>query len=236
MSRISSELCLTDYDALEFANNYGVDGIEICSDLSCGGLTPSIGLVKKCTENFKGEISVLIRPRKGDFIYSKVEKSIIFEDISAFQDLGVYCFVIGALVDGNAIDETFLYELREEFGYQTKLCFHRAFEAVPDVEEAMRILKKYKVQRLLCSGRNKSPMEDAIHFKRLMELSSGEPQIIAGGGIRAIGLVDFLKETSVDRVHFSPIPKSDSNQQNSREIPHYDTFVSILDAIHLASI
>lgn len=79
-------------------------------------------------------------------------------------------------------------------------------------------------------------MEDAIHFKRLMELSSGELQIMAGGGIRAIGLVDFLKETSVDRVHFSAIPKSDSNQQNSREIPQYDTFVSILDAIHQASI
>ena len=142
MSRISSELCLTDYDALEFANNFDVDGIEICSDLSCGGLTPSIGFVKKCAENFKGEISVLIRPRKGDFIYSRVEKSIIFEDISAFQDIGDYCFVIGALVDGNTIDETFLYELREEFGYQTKLCFHRAFEAVPDVEEASRRERK----------------------------------------------------------------------------------------------
>ena len=47
---------------------------------------------------------ILIRPRFGDFCYSKYEKELILEQIQAFREEGAQGVVIGALLpDGSLI-------------------------------------------------------------------------------------------------------------------------------------
>ena len=47
----------------------------------------------------------MIRPREGDFCYSKDELRQMQDDISYFSDLGVFGVVFGVLNENNSIDE-----------------------------------------------------------------------------------------------------------------------------------
>jgi len=47
----------------------------------------------------------MIRPRIGDFLYSKNELGVMLEDIRAFKDLGnIRGFVVGALTKDGCVD------------------------------------------------------------------------------------------------------------------------------------
>jgi len=47
----------------------------------------------------------MIRPRVGDFLYSKNELRVMLEDIRAFRDLGnIRGFVVGALTKAGRVD------------------------------------------------------------------------------------------------------------------------------------
>ncbi|MBK7302736.1 MAG: hypothetical protein IPI90_05685 [Saprospiraceae bacterium] len=42
------ELCAASVQAVELAEKHQLKAIELCTDLHCGGLTPSMGLVRFC--------------------------------------------------------------------------------------------------------------------------------------------------------------------------------------------
>lgn len=52
------------------AERGGADRIELCADLSAGGLTPSRELLRRVREAVQVPIYSMIRPRAGDFVYS----------------------------------------------------------------------------------------------------------------------------------------------------------------------
>lgn len=67
-----------------FSIKGGAHRLELCSSLSCGGLTPSAGFVRKAAFLArKAGIScvVLLRPRAGDFVYSDDEFDVIMDDL-----------------------------------------------------------------------------------------------------------------------------------------------------------
>ena len=64
------EICCGDLASVLAAKKGGAQRIELCSGLSEGGLTPSIGLIKAAVATGIPNINVLIRPRPGDFLYS----------------------------------------------------------------------------------------------------------------------------------------------------------------------
>lgn len=46
------EVCLSDIDSAMTAVNAGANSIELCSDRSGGGVTPSMGLILQCVDRF----------------------------------------------------------------------------------------------------------------------------------------------------------------------------------------
>ena len=68
----------------------GAQRIELCSGLSEGGLTPSIGLIKAAVATGIPNINVLIRPRPGDFLYSTEELSLMEDDIKTAISAGIH--------------------------------------------------------------------------------------------------------------------------------------------------
>ena len=83
------ELCVASVEALLAAKSLGVDRIELCANLEQGGLTPSIGFVKKA-QDLGIETHVLIRPRSGGFVYNEHEIEIILADVLEFQRLNFF--------------------------------------------------------------------------------------------------------------------------------------------------
>ena len=87
--------------------NGGADRLELCGNLGLGGgTTPSIGLyraVRKAANNVP--IMVMIRPRTGDFLYTRHEQQLMLEDIAQFKAEGAMGVVFGALTREGELDK-----------------------------------------------------------------------------------------------------------------------------------
>jgi copper homeostasis protein len=98
------EICANSYQSALNAEKAGADRIELCSELSVGGITPSYGLLKKISKEITIPINVLIRPRSGNFQYSEEEFSLMKENIKLCKELGFNGIVSGVLNIDNSID------------------------------------------------------------------------------------------------------------------------------------
>ena len=84
------EVCVESFDEAIRAVEAGASRIELCENLAVGGTTPSYGTIRKCLEKLPVPFMVMIRPRGGNFIYSRDEFEIMQEDILQCKELGVY--------------------------------------------------------------------------------------------------------------------------------------------------
>jgi copper homeostasis protein len=98
------EICANSYQSAMNAEKAGAHKIELCSELSVGGVTPSYGLLKKVMHSISIPVQVLIRPRSGDFSYSNAEFEIMKENILQCKALGCAGIVSGVLHENNTID------------------------------------------------------------------------------------------------------------------------------------
>jgi len=119
------EICANSYQSAVNANIAGAHRIELCSEISVGGTTPSYGLLKKVMADIDIPVHVLIRPRSGNFTYSDIEFDIMKENIRLCKDLGCAGIVSGVLHEDNSIDIKRTSELIE-LSKPMSFTFHRA--------------------------------------------------------------------------------------------------------------
>ena len=100
------EVCCTSVDDVLEAYYGGAVRVELCSAISCGGVTPSHGLIMEAVAAAASRIkvNVLIRPREGSFVYSPSEFRSMISDIEFCRSAGVDGVVIGALTPEGSID------------------------------------------------------------------------------------------------------------------------------------
>ena len=72
-SNVLIEICAASVESAIAASKGGASRIELCSALPEGGLTPSQAIIEYVKANLKIKVFVLIRPRAGDFSYSRAE-------------------------------------------------------------------------------------------------------------------------------------------------------------------
>ena len=89
------EVCINRLEDVQRIQSLAVDRIELCIELTCGGLTPSLAMVEQALAMSTIPIHVLVRPRSGDFMYSKVMISGMKKTIEQLHDLGVAGIVYG---------------------------------------------------------------------------------------------------------------------------------------------
>ncbi|MDA9184411.1 copper homeostasis protein CutC, partial [Flavobacteriaceae bacterium] len=83
------EVCINRLEDLIAVQSLKVDRVELCVEIGCGGLTPSIAFVEKALEISIIPIHVLVRPRSGHFFYTKEELDCIERDCLYFNSMGV---------------------------------------------------------------------------------------------------------------------------------------------------
>ena len=67
------EVCVDSLDSARAAIRGGADRLELCSALAIGGLTPYTALLEQIRQESNIPIRCLMRPRAGDFLYTKEE-------------------------------------------------------------------------------------------------------------------------------------------------------------------
>lgn len=196
------EICCGDIESVIAAAKGGADRVELCSALSEGGLTPSIGLIKAAV-NIPGiRVHVLIRPRNGDFLYNDTERDIMISDIEAARKAGAHGVVIGALTPDGDIDiDTCSSLINAADGMD--VTFHRAFDVCRNPEEALETIIRLGCTRILTSGQMPSAIEGTATLRRLNELASGRIILLAGAGVSSGNAKDIIIQTGIRELHAS---------------------------------
>jgi copper homeostasis protein len=199
------EICANSYESAKAAQDGGANRIELCTDLSVGGLTPSRDVIETVINEINIPVHVLIRPRGGDFVYSKEEVELMLDDIAFCKKTGCSGIVSGALTIGNTIDEKVTRQLIAA-SEGMDFTFHRAFDVVKDPSEAIETLMQLGVTRLLSSGQQNKAIDGIEMLKQLKSLSKGKLQIMPGSGINSENALVF-KKAGFEMIHFSATKK-----------------------------
>lgn len=180
----------------------GARRVELCSSLEVGGLTPSAGTILGARRSTEIELMVLVRPRRGDFVYSSAELETVRADVRVAKELGADGVVLGCLHPDGTIDRERTGELVDA-ARPLSVTFHRAFDHTRDLAEALEVLVELGVDRVLTSGGAPDVMSGIADLAELVRQASDRIVILAGGGVREHNVRQLVLATSVDEVHAS---------------------------------
>ncbi|XP_032675408.1 copper homeostasis protein cutC homolog [Odontomachus brunneus] len=176
------EICI---DSLESARNAILGGairLEVCSALSEGGLTPSLGLIQQIKNFSRIPIRAMIRIRKGNFVYSREEVEAMLYDLRILKDHQVDGFVFGALTPDGHVDHNVCWEIISA-ARPLPVTFHRAFDETVDPLKSMESIISLGFDRILTSGQMDTALEGLELLSHLVQKAAGRIIIMPGAGI-----------------------------------------------------
>lgn len=200
--RVLCEVCVDSVAGVRAAEAGGADRIELCAALEVGGLTPSIGTVRRARAGTRLPIFAMVRPRAGDFVVDGDDVAGMVEDIAALRAEGVDGLVFGVLTPGGAVDEAAVGRLIEAAD-GLPVTFHRAFDRAVDRTGAADALARLRVTRILTSGGAATAAAGAPAIRELVARLGDAVTLVAGGGVRAHNVAELVASTGVREVHLS---------------------------------
>jgi len=224
------EICANSYQSALNAQEATAHRIELCSELTVGGVTPSFGLIKQVVEALSIPVFVLIRPRSGNFTYSKSEFEIMKQDIQICKDLGCSGIVSGVLNTDNTIDvkrTKALIELSKPLSFT----FHRAFDCVPNPFEALEKLIDLGAERVLTSGQETSAENGLELLNQLKKIADNKIIILPGSGINPAN-ASLFKNAGFSEIHAS----ASKTIQNKIKASNFNTVQTESDIKSIQSI
>ena len=123
MKKVFIECCLESLNEAINAEKRGANQIELCRSLSDDGLTPDYKLARRVIDSVSVPVKIMVRPRKGNFIYSDEEMDQIKYQIRTFKSIGVTRIVFGALNKHRTVD---INHTKRAFIWTAKACVKRA--------------------------------------------------------------------------------------------------------------
>lgn len=198
---IQTELCAYGIEACEMARCRGVTRVELCASPYEGGTTPSAAAIRMARHIGGLQLSVMIRPRGGDFYYSDTEFRQMIEEVRFVRECGADGVVVGLLTPDGRIDVERTAILVAEAGPMC-VTFHRAFDLSRDLPEALEAVVRSGSRRILTSGGCNRAVEGVDCLRALAAQAAGRIQIMAGSGVNPAN-ARLLAQTGVDALHFS---------------------------------
>jgi len=191
--RYIKEACVETLEQAIKAEEKGADRIELCSCLSLDGLTPKSELIEAVLNSVSIPIRVMIRPRSGDFCYSKDELTQMKNSIELCKKLGVEGVVFGVLnKNKNKKLNIEALNLLIKVAKPLKVVIHKAIDEVYDLEASLQELLKLKgVNTVLTSGGKSTAFDGAENLLKLMKVAGSELEIMPAGKITQFNLEEL---------------------------------------------
>lgn len=201
-ARPELEICVDGVEACIAAERGGADRLELCAGLIEGGTTPSAGTLELALERVRLPIVVLIRPRRGGFVYSAQELETMKREIAFARRSGAHGVALGVL-DAHAAVDVERTRALVDYARPLNVTFHRAFDFVAQPLQALEQLIDLGVDRVLSSGGAPSAEAGVETLAALVRAARGRLQIVAAGGIRAHNARAIAARTGVGALHGS---------------------------------
>lgn len=191
-----------DIASCSIAQVMGATRIELCANPSEGGTTPSHGMIEQAKKSCSIPVFPIIRPRGGDFLYSKEEFEAMKTDIRTCLSLGCEGVVIGMLLPDGNVDIERTQELVAAAG-KMEVTFHRAFDRVSDPFKALENIIAIGCKRILTSGLYQTALEGKLILKELVDKAADRIKIMPGSGVRSNNVVQLAASTGAKAFHSS---------------------------------
>lgn len=184
------------------AERAGAHRLELCCAVGEGGLTPSLGTLAEVLHAVHVPVFAMLRPRRGDFLFDDGEFRAMRRDLDLLLHDGARGIVTGALRADGRIDRERTRELVRAAG-RVPVTFHRAFDLVPDADEALETLVELGVARVLTSGQAPTAEGGVARIASLVARAGSRIHVMAGAGVRAHNAAAIVRATGVGELHLS---------------------------------
>ena len=186
------EVCVDSLASARAAIKGGADRLELCSALTVGGLSPYGELLRMIRAESEIPIRCLMRPRGGDFLYTKEEILMMAEQMKTLRDLGARGFVIGCLTAEGDLDACAMEPLlkaAEGLG----LTLHRCIDVSRDPCKTYLDAKALGFDTVLTSGAAGGCVQGMDTIAKLLDLRDREkgPEVLIGSGVNAQVIAHF---------------------------------------------
>ncbi len=203
------EICLDSVESAIASERGGAQRIELCSDLTEGGITPSAGLIQLVRKQVGIEVFVMVRPRGGDFLYTEYEYDVMKYDVMEAKKLGADGVVLGLLDGEGRVDVRRTREL-VELARPMEITFHRAFDMSANLSESLAQVIETGANRILTSGGMPTIVQGAHRVTHLIAAAKGRIPIMVGGGLRQENIHEIALCTGATEFHCSLRTRTDS--------------------------
>jgi copper homeostasis protein len=210
------EICVDSVESAIAAEMGGAQRVELCSALSEGGLTPSLGLIRAVRSRIGIGVNVMIRPRAGDFLYSDDEFSVMRDDIATAAEAGANGVVFGLLTADGDIDVDRTRSLVNATrltsglsGRAIEVTFHRAIDMARNLDTAFESVVQSGATRILTSGAAQNAVLGSTRIARLVKAANGRIAVMACGNVRPENVQKIAQATGAREFHAAlrrPIP------------------------------
>jgi copper homeostasis protein len=204
------EVCAYNIQSCMTAARAGASRIELCADPSCGGTTPSYGLVEYALANVPIPVFPMVRPRGGNFVYDATELDIMKRDIRILKELGCTGIATGIQLATGAIDTDALKRI-VAWAYPMSVTCHKVFDVTHDAGQSLERVIEAGCSRILTSGLKKTAVDGAATIFDLVAQAAGRIIIMPGGSVRSDNIAELARVTGAGEFHSSGIIHKDGN-------------------------
>lgn len=201
IGNIKVEVCCGSVEDCLIAQKCHADRIELNHGLELGGLTPSIGTLKKVKELTTLPVACMVRHRGFGFCYTELEFEAMLEDAKQLIANGADGIVFGFLHEDGTIDIERTKKMVQVIKDKEKI-FHKAFDSCPDFDEGMRLLIDCGIDRVLTSA-GSDIVQGADTLRHLRQKYGERIQILPGGGVREDNVQKVLSVSGCKQIHMT---------------------------------
>jgi len=108
--------------------------------------------------------------------------------------------VLGVLTKEHRVDVERTRELTE-LARPLPVTYHRAFDEIADVHQALEDIIQSGAKRILTSGGAKSALEGAATLAKLIEAAGERIAIVPGAGISSVNIAEVARRTRAREFH-----------------------------------
>jgi len=191
--------------------------------MQLGGTTPNAVLAVRVREKLSIKMHVIIRPRGGDFVYTDEEFVEMKQDIKHLKKLSVDGFVFGILNPDGSVNKKQNQEL-VNLASPLSCTFHRAFDHVNSIEQALEDVIDCDFKTILTSGHATSIEEGIDNLEMIQKLAKDRIEIMPGGGLRSSN-IKLLQEKLEPTFYHSSAITDNSETANPEEIKELRNFL-----------
>jgi copper homeostasis protein len=194
------EISVESVNGAMAAERGGAQRIELCGDLSVGGVTPTGSLIVGTRANVQLPIFAMIRPRAGDFVYSDEDFASMKKSIKFAKQLQADGVVLGILTADSRIDVERTREL-VALASPGPVTFHRAFDECANLRVALEDVIQTGATRLLTSGGKGTAPEAFDLLGELVRMAGERLIVMPGSGLHAGNIREAVAKTGAREFH-----------------------------------